>query len=241
MRVMIGISGSHEQDPERFFIKTNYMEAVLRAGGIPLLLPETNDEGVIDDILSELDGLLLAGGGDVDPSLYGENRLDECDAPDELRDSFEMIITRKALALQMPILGICRGIQVLNVAMGGTLIQDIPSACGLSKTAHRQNPPYDNPAHLVHAIPGGLLANVIGSETMSVNSMHHQAVKVIAPGTIIEAKSEDGIIEAMSLCGRENVLAVQFHPEYLESSSPKAHALFSHLINNAELYRSLKD
>ena len=144
-RPLIGISGSHNVADRQMFVRENYMQSVLRAGGIPVLLPEIEDEETAKAILDRLDGLLLAGGGDVLPSRYGEETLPACGEDDPQRDIFELLIIPMAIARNMPIFGICRGIQVLNVAMGGTLIQDIESQQNIPKKTHQQEPPFSQP------------------------------------------------------------------------------------------------
>ena len=148
-RPLIGISGSHNVADRQMFVRENYMQSVLRAGGIPVLLPEIEDEETAKAILDRLDGLLLAGGGDVLPSRYGEETLPACGEDDPQRDIFELLIIPMAIARNMPIFGICRGIQVLNVAMGGTLIQDIESQQNIPKKTHQQEPPFSQPVHTV--------------------------------------------------------------------------------------------
>lgn len=128
---IIGISGSHNIADRQLFVRENYMQSVLRAGGIPVLLPEIEDEETAAQILAHLDGLLLAGGGDILPARYGEETIPACGEADAQRDAFELLIIPMAISRKMPVFGICRGIQVLNVAMGGTLIQDIESQKGI--------------------------------------------------------------------------------------------------------------
>ena len=143
-RPLIGICGGQNEEKTRVMIGKRYTQEILRAGGLPVLLPYTTDKAAIDDILAHMDGLLLAGGEDVHPSRFGEELLPCCGAIDEERDGFELLITQRALELRMPIFGICRGIQVLAVAMGATLFQDIESQLGISKEKHKQTMPFDD-------------------------------------------------------------------------------------------------
>lgn len=235
---IIGISGSHNSADHQFYIRENYMESVLRAGGLPVLLPEISDVETAAAILDSIDGLMLAGGVDILPERYGEQRLEACGEVDEKRDTFELLIVPMAIARKMPIFGICRGIQTLAVALGGTLIQDIESMKGIPAIVHQQKPPYNVPSHEVNFIPGGLLERVTGTAAMSVNSMHHQSVRDIGPHLRVEGTSEDGIIEAVSLIGNENVFAVQFHPEYLSAESEQAAKLFEYFVKQAAAYRA---
>lgn len=163
---IIGISGSHNVADRQMFVRENYMQSVLRAGGIPVLLPEVEDEATAKAMIDHLDGLLLAGGGDVLPSRYGEEKLPACGEDDPQRDIFELLIIPMAIARNMPVFGICRGIQVLNVAMGGTLIQDIESQKGIPTKMHQQEPPYGAPVHTVRFERGSIFERITGVTEM---------------------------------------------------------------------------
>lgn len=235
-RPIIGISGSRSKEERHLFIRENYMESVLRAGGLPVLLPHFADEETARAVLGTLDGLLLAGGGDVRPSCYGEQTLPACGEPDDQRDQFELLMIRGALELGMPIFGICRGIQILTVAMGGTLYQDIESQLGIEKLRHSQEPPYGEPVHTVRFERGSLFARLTGAQEMRTNSMHHQCVREPGKRLVVEGLSEDGIVEAVRAADSEDVFAVQFHPEYLSDHSEQAARLFEHLVARAGAY-----
>ena len=236
VRPIIGISGSHNVAEHQLFIRENYMESVLRAGGLPVLLPHFSDEATAQAMLSSLDGLLLAGGGDVRPSLYGEEMLPACGEPDDQRDIFELLMIREALSMRMPIFGVCRGIQSLAVAMGGTLYQDIESQLGIEKLRHSQEPPYGEAVHTVRFAPDGLFARITGAQEMRTNSMHHQSIKQPGERLIVEGVSEDGVIEAVRARDDDGVFAVQFHPEYLAGHSEQAARLFEHFAAKAKEY-----
>lgn len=235
-RPIIGISGSRNVEEKHLFIRENYMESVLRAGGLPVLLPHIFDRETARAVLASLDGLLLAGGGDVRPSLYGEETLPACGEPDDHRDAFELLVIREALEMGMPIFGICRGIQVLTVAMGGTLYQDIESQLGIEKLRHSQEPPYGEAVHTVRFEKGGLFARVTGVEEMRTNSMHHQCVKLPGDRLIVEGVSDDGVVEAVRARDNDSIFAVQFHPEYLSDHCEQAARLFAHLVAKAGEY-----
>ena len=235
-RPMIGISGSHNVEEHQLFIRENYMESVLRAGGLPVLLPHIFDRETARAMLASLDGLLLAGGGDVRPSLYGEEMLPACGEPDDHRDASELLLIREALEMGMPIFGVCRGIQILAVAMGGTLVQDIESQLGIEKLRHSQEPPYGEAVHTVRFEKDGLFARVTGVEEMRTNSMHHQCIKQPGERLIVEGISEDGVIEAVRARDDEGIFAVQFHPEYLSDHCEQAARLFNHLVARAGAY-----
>lgn len=190
----------------------DYVESVKRAGGEPRILSNHDDP---DRVLREVDGLLLTGGLDVDPALYGETPHPTTEAAPE-RDRFEIPLSRGALAGDLPLLAICRGVQVLNVAAGGTLVQDIPSGV-TSDLSHSINVPKDHFAHPIRVTPGTRLAEALGAaanlETCDVNSRHHQSVARVAPEFVTSAVSPDGVVEAIERPGATFCLGVQWHPE----------------------------
>ena len=235
-RPIIGISGSHNIEEHQLFLRENYMESVLRAGGLPVLLPHFSDEATARAFVSRLDGLLLAGGGDVRPSRYGEEMLPACGEPDDQRDVFELLMIREAMGMGMPIFGVCRGIQILAVAMGGTLYQDIESQLGIEKLRHSQEPPYGEAVHTVRFAPDGLFARVTGVQEMRTNSMHHQSIKEPGERLVVEGMTEDGVIEAVRAKDNDGIFAVQFHPEYLSDHSEQAARLFNHFVARASAY-----
>ncbi len=188
------------------------MESVRRAGGEPVALSNDDDPATA---LARVDGVLLTGGADVDPTLYGQSRHDTTEI-DRSRDRFEIPLSRKAIDANVPVLAICRGVQVLNVAAGGTLIQDIVSDSP-TKLNHSIDVPKNAPAHAVRVTPGTKLAESLGTfatlSTCTVNSRHHQAVRDVAHSFVISAVSSDGIIEAIERPGADFCLGVQWHPE----------------------------
>lgn len=236
-RPVIGISGSHNAAESRLFIHENYIRTILKAGGLPVLLPEILDKEAMAELLDQLDGLLLAGGGDILPARFGEETLPECGVPDAQRDAFELAVTPLAIEKGLPVFGVCRGIQVLNVALGGTLYQDIQTQCGLLRGIHYQPAPYHVEVHEVVFTRGGLFEGLTGASSMMTNSVHHQSIKDVAPSLKVEGTTADGIIEAV--CARDNdrVFGVQFHPEYLAEHSDAAFKMFEHFIRKAAEYR----
>jgi len=193
----------------------DYLESVRRAGGEPVEVV-VGDEAP-EQILSRVDGLVLTGGGDVDPTLYGETPHDTFQAAETGRDEFEIALARAAVARRIPLLAICRGMQVLNVAMGGTLYQDIPSQIK-SDEKHSVPQPRAGAAHEAWVEKGSQLSELLkdhmeDGETCHVNSRHHQSVKEVASGFKVTATSPDGVIEAMEKPGRDFCVAVQWHPE----------------------------
>ena len=194
-------------------VSRTYFDAVLRAGGVPVLIPLIGDEQKLDGLLQSIDGLILTGGGDVDPAYFGEEpspHLGHVNAP---RDTFDFRLIELAARHKIPVLGICRGEQLINVAFGGTLYQDLPTEHP-STAEHHQKPPYDVPVHSVTLTAGSPLCALLGKDTLAVNSLHHQAIKTLAPGLAAMAVSEDGLTEAVCLPDKRFVWAVQWHPEF---------------------------
>ena len=226
---LIGVTPSTDENPSRIQINEDYMNAVLRAGALPVLLPLTGDEHTLDEMLRRVDGLVLTGGADVEPRCYGEERLPLCGETSPRRDEMEFLLCRKALAANLPILGICRGHEVLNCALGGTLYQDIAAQYGDAL----KHPCYDMPkdqVHEVRAVEGTMLHRITGLTAMRVNSRHHQAVKKAGEGLVINAYASDGLIEGTELPGRRFVLSVQWHPESLSDYRKEAQDLFDALV-----------
>lgn len=240
-RPIIGISGTFLEEKQQILLRETYTNAILEAGGLPVILPTVSDDGIIDELLEQIDGLLLSGGGDVDPAYYGEEKAPECGEPNARRDDFELRITKKAKDLRMPIFGICRGVQVLSVVYGGKLIQDIPSACGIAHDRHRQPEPFDVHWHEIQLMNGGILSRIAGQARAMTNSMHHQSITVPGGTLMVEATTDDGIIEAVSDRENEAVFGVQFHPEFLTETSGFARALFAYFVKTAKAYSKAKD
>jgi putative glutamine amidotransferase len=188
----------------------HYEAAVLRAGATPRPLSLAEP---VETALDGVDGLLLTGGDDVDPAIYGETPHPTYDVSEPGRDAFEIDLVRRALAADVPVLAICRGLQVLNVALGGTLIQDIPSEPA-ALLQHDADGPPTTLAHTVAVAPGSCLAALVGpGETRAVNSRHHQSIRALGQGLVVTATSPDGIIEAAEVPAARFCLGVQWHPE----------------------------
>lgn len=214
MRPLIGITASILREPparEWMYNTTSYFEAIQEAGGIPVLLPFCQNQEEAGAILDRLDGLLLSGGADVDPLHFGEQPHQRLGKISPERDTTELALARVALQRNMPILGICRGHQVLAVAAGAKIVQDIPAQVpGAIK--HAQEAPRWYPTHTVTAKEGTRLASLLGTE-FRTNSYHHQSVKDLPEGWVSSAETADGINEAMEHPGYKFVLSVQWHPE----------------------------
>ena len=219
----------------RHLIITSYVRAVIAAGGTPLLIPSDEDDGLAAEYLPLLHGLLVPGGEDVTPALYGEDPLRQVTFMNEEKDRMELALIRGAVERGMPVFGICRGIQLLNVCFGGTLYQDLPAQYP-GVLGHAQDMAIRGQlTHRVTLEPDSLLEKLLGGEPLSVNSYHHQAVRTPAPGFTVAARAADGVIEGVEDLKR-NLYAVQWHPEDLVESHPRFRPLFRHLVERAEQY-----
>ena len=195
-----------------YAIRENYCAAVVRAGGLPVLLP--HEAALTARYLDGLDGLLVTGGAfDVDPALFGAEARHASVTTKDRRTAFELAATRIALERDLPVLGICGGQQLLNVALGGTLIQHIPDEVP-DALAHEQPNPRDQPGHAVAVTPGSRLYAICGTGSLEVNSAHHQAVKAAGAGAAVNAVAPDGVIEGIEHPGYRFCLGVQWHPEF---------------------------
>ncbi len=227
-----GIQESGRPGETENAISQAYVDAVEAAGGIPLIVPLVHNSGTAHDILRILDGLLLSGGGDIDPGLYGQEPHRFLKVVDVRKDRLETALLQQALRQDMPVLGICRGMQVLNVAAGGTLIQDIPSSAP-SRIQHSQHATSPVPTHKISVGKGSLLARILGQRELRVNSYHHQAVDRVAPGFTATAKASDGIVECIESRKHKFVLGVQFHPEMIFREYPVFQKLFEALVRES--------
>jgi putative glutamine amidotransferase len=240
MKPLIGITPSLSTDVmphgtfERFTIASTYVDAVALAGGIPLVLPPQDDN--VGSLLGAIDGLLLSGGADLDPSRYGDETVHPTTyGVSALRDRFELELVEAAIVQDVPLFAICRGIQVLNVALGGTLIQDVADQYSpqLQHSQHDAAIEKDEIGHWVDLATDSALATIYGAERIGVNSFHHQAVRDVAPGLVPIARSEDGLIEAVMLRHKRLVLGVQWHPEMMIHRHPAHLEPFRTLVNAA--------
>jgi len=220
-------------------VPQSYLRALEIAGGAPLLIPITGQERTLRALYRHIDGLLLAGGVDIDPAHFDEPHHPKLGKIDTQRDWTELTLTPWAIADGMPILGICRGVQTINVAAGGTLWQDIEAQVPDS-LRHPWYPdyPFNRLSHQVQLEPGSRLAELIGAVETKVNSLHHQAVKDVGAGLRATAQSADGIIEAIESTNGSWVLGVQWHPEWLIDDNPGMLRLFESFIAASEEYRN---
>lgn len=223
---VIAITPNVEED--HINLKHKYSDSVAHAGGIPLVVPHKLGRESAQRICKLADGLLLTGGADVDPSCFGEQPIPGLGRVTPSRDALELLLIEAFMAAGKPVFAICRGIQILNVALGGSLYQDIATQC--RPLQHSQLAPRSHLSHIVNVTGGSLLHRIAGAVSFKTNSFHHQAVKLPAPGMRITATSEDGIIEAIEHETHPFVLGVQWHPEDTAASDDVSRLLFEAFV-----------
>jgi len=227
---IIGLTVYGPQDDKGFNIPHEYVQGIVEAGGIPMLLPPVGAEFVAR-WLDRVDGLVLAGGGDIDPSHYGNSGHETIYNLDVNRDLTEMALARLALQRHIPTLAICRGMQVVNVALGGTLHPHLPEIYG-EQVEHRVAP-RDPVEHSVRVTPGSRLAEIMGTRTVHTSSWHHQSLDRLGAGLKAVAWADDGCIEAVELTANDRFIAVQWHPEHSIDRDPTQQTLFRELVKMA--------
>lgn len=235
MKPLIGITCYHEFDKENASRQYEaYYLGIERAGGLPILIPNVDEVDTVDKIYSKLDGILLAGGEDLDPGYFKENPHPQMGAISPVRDKIEIHLAVRCLEDDKPLLGICRGMQVLNAAAGGTLYQDIYSQLKDREIIkHTQEGPRWNATHTVKLRPGSKLHQIFKEKELRVNSIHHQAVKDVARDFMVTAQAPDGIIEGMEGVSFKFVVAVQWHPERMWQKYPIMLKLFKAFVEAA--------
>ncbi len=239
MTPLIGISCGTFRDrdwcPPSYGHRQTYVDAVLQAGGAPLLIPPLLDATALRAIYDQIDGLLLAGGGDISPNHYGDQPHERLGTIDPPRDMAELRLARWAATDGKPLLGICRGVQMINVALGGSLYQDIPTQLG-SPIDHNASYVREDWTYLAHSItiaPNSRLARYLGTTDLMINSLHHQAVRRIAPGLRAVAWAPDGVIEALESDQHSFIVGVQCHPEALQAETdPRWQGLFAAFVQS---------
>lgn len=224
--------------PKCWVMGQRYVEVLRQAGAVPWLLPLLpGDPETMTEIFQRLDGVFLTGGADVDPSQYGEVKEPFCGATDLARDAIEIMLLKYATDQHLPVLAVCRGIQILNVAYGGTLYQDVTKQVPAAmKHDYFPTPAQPSRSYLAHDITvkqGSRLADILGGSMLPVNSMHHQAIKDLAPGLKPTAYAPDGIIEGVEGANGQYLIAVQWHPEELAETQPGMKRLFSTFVDAA--------
>src|SRR5713101_1317191 len=221
------------QTPERAYVNSAYLHAVQQAGGVPVLLPPQLSKASLERLVRGLDALLLTGGGDVDPATFGQAPHPTLYEVAPARDALETQVTLIALEKKTPLLAICRGIQVLNVALGGSLHQDVATEPG-TQIQHSQKEAREQTTHKVTVTPRSRLGRVLGAEDLEVNSFHHQVIKSLGRGLVPVAWAPDKLVEGVELDDDSQfVLGVQWHPEHLVGNSEPARRLFSALVTAA--------
>jgi putative glutamine amidotransferase len=226
-RPRIGLTLDVDEAGATWLLRRAYAEAVASAGGLPLLLPHQPDAA--PELLALCDGLVVTGGDfDVAPELYGEARRPACGPARPERTGSELALLRLALARGLPVLGICGGMQLLAVALGGTLYQDLEADLG--RTGHQQPHPKDVPSHEVEVAAGTLLARLVGAGPLPVNSTHHQAVREPGRGAVVSARAPDGVIEAIEVPALRFALGVQWHPEAAGRHESRHAAIYAGLV-----------
>lgn len=234
MRPVVAVMPLVDDERESLWMLPGYMNALREAGAVPFMPALTIDRQEIDQIFGMCDGLVMTGGHDVNPECYGESdrygNLHCCDA----RDEMEFALLERAISSDKPVLGICRGLQIMNVFCGGTLYQDLPSEHP-SDVDHHQHPPYDRPAHHVRLCEHTSLFDDLQVNVLAVNSYHHQAIHDLAQGLVAMAISEDGLVEAIDRPESRYFRAVQWHPEFLYKADEPSRCIFRSFVNACTL------
>lgn len=228
---LIGLLPQWNREEDRLFNRRNYFEALEEAGALPVNLPLTTDPEELREYALRMDAFLFTGGIDLSPLRYGEEPIPELGEVHPQRDQMEALLLPLVMEQGKSILAICRGIQTINVILGGTLYQDLPTQHP-SEIAHRQPAPFDQPGHTITVLPGTPLAVLVGADTLRVNSMHHQAIKALAPVLRPMALSPDGLVEAAWLPDYPYLRAYQWHPEFLHEDDASGPALFRDFVES---------
>ncbi len=230
MKPIVGVMPLWDEEKDSVWMLPGYLDGVSRAGGIPIVFPFTTDEQELKQLIEMCDGFLFTGGQDVSPEIYHEKPLEGLVECCEKRDRMEAIVLKEAMTADKPILGICRGIQFINAALGGTLYQDLPKQHP-SETNHHQHPPYDVPAHPVTIAADSPLYKCLKTERLLVNSYHHQAIKETSPELREMATSADGIVEAVYKPDNRFLWAIQWHPEFSYQTDENSMIIFNALVD----------
>ena len=236
IKPLIGCVPLVDYGRESLWMLPGYFDAIVEAGGVPVMLPLTSDPAAVARLLDALDGLVVTGGQDVDPARYGNKNPEAAALCGELcpeRDAMEALLVPAALERDLPLLGICRGLQALNVILGGTLWQDLPKQLP-SEVEHHGKAPYENPVHVVDVPAGTPLAACVGAGELPVNSFHHQALRDVAPGLEVMATAADGVVEAVWRPASRFCWAVQWHPEFSHAVDEPSRRIFSALVEACE-------
>lgn len=240
-RPLIGVVPLVDYKLQSLWMLPGYMDGIMEAGGTPVMMPLTDDPQAIGQLVDMCDGILVTGGQDVAPDMYGQRASDAyADMNPEFSpelDRMESVLVPAALKADVPMLGICRGIQILNVVLGGTLWQDLPTEVPSDVEHHMPNPPYDLLGHQVDLVPGTPLADLMEAagegDRIAVNSYHHQAIHDVAPDLAVMARADDGVVEAVYRPASRFCWAVQWHPEFLHKVDPRSRMIFKAFVDAA--------
>lgn len=231
MKPVVGVVPLWDDKMKSIWMLPNYLDGIREAGGIPFVFPLIEDEDEIRQLMDLVQGVLLTGGHDVSPCIYGEECLNDSVVCCEGRDKLEQIVVKVALEQNKPVLGICRGIQIINSVLGGTLYQDLPTQ-HKSDVVHRQKAPYDSPVHDVFVEKNTPLYEIAGKDRISVNSLHHQAIKNLAPSLSVMATSTDDLIEGIYMPDKKFFWAVQWHPEFAYKKDETQRKIFDAFVDS---------
>ncbi|HZK35214.1 MAG TPA: gamma-glutamyl-gamma-aminobutyrate hydrolase family protein [Bacillota bacterium] len=240
MRPLIGVTCNYDFESDNSKVFNGYYESIIGVGGLPLLIPATENLSA-QETLMHMDGLLLTGGQDIDPYLFAEDPDPNIGMINPIRDRLEIQLCQEAIRRDMPVLGICKGLQIMAIVSGGTLYQDINTGYEGKLICHNQKSPGCYGIHQVSLRPNTLLKKIFGKDTLRVNSFHHQAVKTPGESLVVSATSKDGIIEAVEATNLAFFLGVQWHPEQMTGTSPEMAKLFKAFVSQAASTRSATD
>lgn len=227
---IIGLVPLVDAGRDSYWMLPGYMEGIQAAGGLPIILPLDSEEDV-SELVSLCGGILFPGGHDVSPELYGETRLPECGETCPQRDRLEVPLLREAMAQNKSILGICRGLQLISTALGGTLYQDLPT-CRPTDCEHHMAAPYDRTEHTVRLPEGSPLRELLQAAEVGVNSCHHQGIKTLPPCLRMMAEAPDGLVEAVYAPESRFLWAVQWHPEFSRKKDPNSQKIFDAFVKS---------
>lgn len=229
---LIGVTPSHDTEKDDLAMRPTYLRAIRAAGGIPVILPLEVPEEDLIQLAETCDGFLFSGGPDIHPFYFGEQTQAHCGNVSLKRDRMEMALLAAVMDRKKPILGICRGIQLINIALGGDIYQDLPSQFPEDfPLAHQQPFLYTTPAHTVEVADGSLFHKITGAASLEVNSMHHQAVRRVSPKLTACGYAQNQLVEAVEMPGYPYLIAVQWHPEYLWPEDEAAMKLFQSFVD----------
>lgn len=238
---LIGVSASHTSSGGSS-VSGTYIQAILKAGGRPVIIPVMTDGKILRDIVKTLDGLVMIGGEDFNPLYYNEKPIPDMNDIDSARDIYDLVLLKLATDRNVPVLGICRGEQAMNVAFGGTLYQDIPTQHKNKSVKHMQSEPREQGTHTVSIVKDSELYKILGTAEVSTNTYHHQGVKKVAPGFRAVAFTADGIVEAIEAYPNRSIMGIQWHPEgHVWGGDSVMLKIFEHIVDKAELYRKARE